>query len=140
MPIIKSLTCFAVSGLASTSYPNSFGTPVLPCIGPIHFTYLTTDNSLPATGNWLLTTVSQPLSGDVMNQVADSAGVAPLIVIPRDNLHAVTGHHAGHGRINDRRARISPVIDGDQFSGLVSQVALQRARFGRGFQCVVHLF
>src|SRR5438552_10586542 len=48
-----------------------------------------------------MTNISQALTGNVVDQVADAAGVSPLIVVPGDDLDAVAPDHQGHGRIHD---------------------------------------
>src|SRR5208282_1797417 len=75
-----------------------------------------------------------------VDQIADTAGVSPLVVIPGDHLDAVAADHQGHGRVDDGGAGVSFEIGRDQFAFLEAEVALQRARLGGFFQGGVHLF
>src|SRR5215831_20584369 len=42
------------------------------------------------------------LGAQEVDQVSYAAGIAPLIVVPRDHLHAVAAYHQRHGRIHNR--------------------------------------
>src|SRR6266853_5882640 len=42
-----------------------------------------------------------------VNQIADTAGVSPLIVIPRDHLDTIASDYQGHGRVDDGGAGVS---------------------------------
>src|SRR5208282_5492771 len=75
-----------------------------------------------------------------VDQIADTAGVSPLVVIPGDHLDAVAADHQGHGRVDDGGAGVSFEIGRDQFAFLEAEVALQRARLGGLFQSGVDLF
>src|SRR5271166_3060422 len=98
------------------------------------------DNSWSCTISLTLARTLQPFSGDVMNKVADAARVSPLVVVPRDHLYAVAGHHASHEGIDDRGARVSLEVAGNQLFRRVTQKALQRPGLGRRFQRIVHFF
>src|SRR6185437_9495747 len=45
-----------------------------------------------------------------LDQIAYSAGVTPLIVVPGDHLHAVSRHHAGEGSVNDGGTLVAAVV------------------------------
>src|SRR5580698_1234756 len=67
----------------------------------------------------------QTFLADVVDQIAYATGVAPLVVVPRNYLDQGSADHEGHGRIDDRGARVSPEVRRDQFVLFVSEVALQ---------------
>src|ERR1019366_6195048 len=75
-----------------------------------------------------------------VDQIADTAGVSPLVVIPGDHLDAVATDDQGHVRVDDRGAGVPFEIGRDQFVFLEPEVALQRARLGGFFQGGVDLF
>src|SRR5436190_6584249 len=69
-------------------------------------------------------TSSESLFGDVFDQVDDSAGVAPFIVIPRQQLHQVPFDDARVWRVENRRVRVSSKVDRDQrFFGILEYPA-----------------
>src|SRR5699024_1732793 len=55
---------------------------------------------------------SEPLA-DVAGEVHHALGEAPLVVVPRDNLHLVADH-PGHTRVVDARGRVAGDVGGDQ--------------------------
>src|ERR1700681_3666449 len=59
-----------------------------------------------------------------VDQIADTAGVSPLVVIPRDHLDAIAGDYQGHGRVDDGGAGIPFEIGRNQFVLLEPEVAL----------------
>src|SRR5450755_2116756 len=59
--------------------------------------------------------VLQSLGRHQIYQVADTAGVSPLVVIPGDQFHAVAADYKGHGRVDDRGPGVALEIGGDQF-------------------------
>src|ERR1700730_7118710 len=72
----------------------------------------------------------QTSTSQVVDQVVDAGRVAPFVVVPRDDLHAVTRYHQCHGRIHDGRTAITLEVRRNQLTLLVSQVAFQRAALG----------
>ena len=74
-----------------------------------------------------------------LDQIAAAARVAPLVVVPREHLHAIRADDARVAGINDRRMRIAPEIDRDQFLFGVIEDALHRA-FGGALQRSVYGF
>ena len=68
----------------------------------------------------------QALARDVVDQVAHAAGVSPLVVVPRDHLHAVATDHHGAGRVHDRRERVALEVGRHQFVLFVAEISLQR--------------
>src|SRR4030088_3052584 len=75
-------------------------------------------------------TILESFAGDVIVQVADTARISPLIVIPRDYFDTIACNYSCHGSVNNRGTGITAVVNGDQFLRLVSEVALQRSAFG----------
>src|ERR1700674_2928709 len=75
-----------------------------------------------------------------VDQIADAAGVSPLVVIPRDNLDAVAADYQRHGSVNDGGAGVPFKIGRDQFVLLEPEITLQRARLGGSFQGGIHFF
>src|SRR6185312_4117600 len=71
-------------------------------------------------------TCSQTLFGQEPDQVADTARIAPLVVVPRDDLHAVSGDNASERRVDDRGTIVVTEVHRDQFLLLISEKALQR--------------
>src|SRR5271170_6876363 len=67
----------------------------------------------------------QPFLADVVDQVMHPTGVTPLVVVPRNYLDQGSAHHEGHGRIDNRGARVSSEVSRDQFVLFVSEVALE---------------
>src|SRR6187399_242643 len=63
---------------------------------------------------------------DERGDVSDAAAVAPLVVVPRDDLHEVAAQGHRGGRVDDRRAAVAAEVRGDE--GLVrdAQDALER--------------
>ncbi len=46
----------------------------------------------------------------VLHEVRNAAAVAPLVVVPGDDLHELIAHHHGAEGVNDRRARVALVV------------------------------
>src|SRR5436190_16856788 len=44
------------------------------------------------------------------DQVTDTAGITPFIVIPGDHLYAIPGYHARQRRVDDRGAVVATVV------------------------------
>src|ERR1700680_563793 len=77
---------------------------------------------------------------DVVDQVADTARGAPLIVVPGNDFDQGSADYKSHGRIHERGARTAAAIGRDQFVFFVSQVTLERVLLRRFFQGGVDLF
>src|ERR1017187_7029571 len=56
----------------------------------------------------------QTLRNEELDEIAHTAGVSPLVVVPRDHLDAVSADHAGHIGINDGGTLVALEIAGDQ--------------------------
>src|SRR5882724_8232029 len=87
-----------------------------------------------------LQTVLESFAGDVSDQVADTASIAPFVVVPRDYFDAIAGDYPRHEGVNDGRPGIATVVDGDQFLCLVSEIALQWSTFGSFLHDGIHFF
>src|SRR5712692_4496975 len=61
-----------------------------------------------------------------VDQIADTAGVAPLVVIPRDHFDAVAADYQGHMRVDDGGAGVSFEIRRDEFVFLEPEITFQR--------------
>src|SRR3954452_16584958 len=61
-------------------------------------------------------------STDVRDQVGETVGVAPLVVVPADDLDLVADH-LGERRVEDARRRVGDDVGGHQRVGGVAQVA-----------------
>src|ERR1019366_8722892 len=72
-------------------------------------------------------TILQSFGRHQVDQIADTAGVSPLVVIPGDHLDAVAADDQGHVRVDDGGAGVSFEIGRNQFVLLEPEVALQRA-------------
>ena len=46
----------------------------------------------------------------VLHEVCDAAAVAPLVVVPGDDLHELVPHHHGAEGVDDRRASVALVV------------------------------
>ena len=46
----------------------------------------------------------------VLHEVRDAAAVAPLVVVPGDDLHELIAHHHGAEGVDDRRTRVALVV------------------------------
>src|SRR5438477_8675003 len=57
----------------------------------------------------------QAFRAEELDQVADAAGIPPLIVVPGDHLNAVASDDARHGRVDDGGIRIALEIRRHQF-------------------------
>src|SRR5205823_5565112 len=69
----------------------------------------------------------EPFAGDEGCEIGDAAGVAPLVVVPGEDLdHRATYDHRRE-TIDDRRMRIAPQIGRDQGLLAVIQNTLKRA-------------
>ncbi len=68
----------------------------------------------------------QTFGAHEIDQIADTARVSPLVVVPGDHLNEISAHDQRHGRVHDRRAGIAPEVHRDKFILLVAEVALQR--------------
>src|SRR5690242_11345655 len=55
----------------------------------------------------------QPLTHEV-RQVGDAAGIAPLVVVPGDDLDHVVSQHHRRETIDDRGVRVATEVAGDQ--------------------------
>ena len=93
-------------------------------------TFLTTD---PLFTDQLLL---QTLRGQEADQVDDAVGVAPLVVVPAQHLHAVADD-LGQRRVHDRGERVALEVGADQQVLVVAQNALQLA-FAGGLERGVH--
>src|SRR6266699_6997244 len=49
-----------------------------------------------------------------VSEVSDAARVAPLVVVPRDNLDHVTAKNHRREPVHNRRMRVAPEVSGDQ--------------------------
>jgi hypothetical protein len=50
---------------------------------------------LQTTGRWqLINFVSQPLTADEVDEIANPAGIAPLIVVPGNDLHQIADYQS----------------------------------------------
>src|ERR1700722_17137282 len=78
----------------------------------------------------------QALLREEENEVANAVRVAPLVVVPADDLDRLS-EDLGERRIDDRGAGIALEVARYQFGGLVAEDALKRA-FGGGLQRVVY--
>src|SRR6185437_17102285 len=80
-----------------------------------------TSTRLPRTSTSRTVALSmlEPLSHEV-GQVGDPAGIAPLIVVPGDDLDHVVAQHHCREAVNDGRVGVTPEIAGDQW--LVGEV------------------
>src|ERR1700744_6008371 len=78
----------------------------------------------------------QALLREEENEVANAVRVAPLVVVPADDLDRLP-EDLRQRRIDDRGAGLALEIARYQFGGLVAEEALERA-FGGGLQRVVH--
>src|SRR5258708_24870125 len=87
-----------------------------------------------------MTNYLQAFGRHQVDQIADTAGVSPLVVIPRDHLDAIATDYQGHGRVDDGGAGVAFEIGRDQFVLLDPEVAFQRARPGSFFQSGIDLF
>ena len=46
----------------------------------------------------------------VLHEVRNAAAVAPLVVVPSDDLHELIAHHHGAEGVDDRRTRVALVV------------------------------
>ena len=46
----------------------------------------------------------------VLHEVRNAAAVAPLVVVPGDDLHELIAHHHGAEGVDDRRTRVALVV------------------------------
>src|SRR5687767_13456829 len=53
----------------------------------------------------------QSLAGDILDQIAHTTRVAPLVVVPRKHLQHLSADHFRVLSIDDRRIRVSPEIN-----------------------------
>src|SRR6266567_1725433 len=74
--------------------------------------------------------LSLEFGGQQFDQVAATAGVAPLIVVPRQNFHAAVADDFGVFGVNDGRIRIALEVGGDQLFFGIGENALHRAVCG----------
>src|SRR6266702_183403 len=84
--------------------------------------------------------LSSEFGGQQFDQVAATAGVAPLIVVPRQNFHAAVADDFGVFGVNDGRIRIALKIGGDQLFFSEGENALHRAACGGLQRCIDGLF
>ena len=80
----------------------------------------------------------QPLLGQEADQVDDAVGVAPLVVVPAEHLHAVADH-LGQRRVDDGAALVALEVGADQQVRVDAQNALQFA-LGGGHESGVQRF
>ena len=60
----------------------------------------------------------QPLLAEEAQQVDAAARIAPLVVVPRQDLHEVAVHDAGVRRVEDRRVGVAAEVDRDELASL----------------------
>src|SRR5262249_43969202 len=70
---------------------------------------------------------SETLATDVVNQVANAAGVSPFVVIPGNYFDAVASDHARHLPVHDGGTRVTAEVCGNELLLLITEVVLQRA-------------
>ena len=63
---------------------------------------------------------------DEAGEVGESAGVAPLVVVPAEDLDEPAGG-LGQGRVEDARGAVADDVGGDERLVLVAQPTRQRA-------------
>src|SRR6185437_16076201 len=76
-------------------------------------------------------------AGQARQEVAHPAGVAPLVVVPGDDLDAPAADDAGQFGIDDRGTLVTAEIGGHQLLVLDPEKAFHRPGGGR-FQSLVH--
>src|SRR5581483_518640 len=81
---------------------------------------------------------SQPFPGHEPDQINDAAGIAPLVVIPRENLDHVAAEDFGVFGVNDGRERVAAKIARHERLSLEAEDAFERA-FSRSPQRGVHV-
>src|SRR6266446_2877704 len=85
--------------------------------------------------------LSQPISsefgGQEFDEVAATAGIAPLVVVPGQDFYAAVADDLCVFGIDDGGIRIAFEVGGDEFFLGVGENALHRA-VGSGFQCGVY--
>src|SRR5216683_1402868 len=91
------------------------------------YSKLNTDNGKPFS----------EFGGQELDEVAATAGVAPLVVVPGQNFYAAVADDLGVFGIDDRGIRIAFEVGGDEFLFGVGEDALHGA-VGGGFQCGVY--
>src|SRR5688572_17731938 len=115
--------------VSSVIFPSSSGT----------FRSARRKTRLPATSTSRTVFLSiewlEPL-GHELRQVGDPAGVAPLVVVPGDDLHQVLAGDHGRGRVDDARALVALEVHAHQLLGGDAQESLHRS-IGRGSQRLV---
>src|SRR5260370_13417999 len=87
------------------------------------YSKLNTDNGKPFS----------KFGGQELDEVAATAGVAPLVVVPGQNFYAAVADDLGVFGIDDGGIRIALEVGGDEFLFGVGEDALHRA-VGSGFQ------
>src|SRR5260370_15827034 len=81
--------------------------------------------------------MSSEFGGQELEQVAATAGVAPLIVVPGQNFHAAVADHFGVFGIDDGGIRIALEVGGHEFLFRVAEDAFHQAA-GSSFQSGVN--
>src|SRR5580704_17114135 len=83
----------------------------------------------------MTTTAKLEFSGQELNEIAATAGVAPLVVVPGQNFDAAIADDFGVLGVNDGGIRIALKVGGGQLFFGVAENALHRtvsSRFQRG--------
>src|SRR5260221_2891752 len=70
------------------------------------------------------------LSRQKLDQIAATAGIAPLVVVPSQNFYALVAHHFGVLPIHNPPVRIALEIPRHQFLFPVTQNSLQQSLTG----------
>ena len=83
--------------------------------------------------------VGQGPHEQLLDELHDPVGVAPLVVVPGDDLDHRPVHDRGQLRVDDRRGGVLDDVGGDDRVLGVGQQALQRAAVGGGLQRGVDL-
>src|SRR5690348_12521670 len=79
-----------------------------------------------STSSMVFLATLQSLAGNVDGQVADAAGVAPLVVVPGDDLDHIADHERIQGA-HDSRVRVALEVHRDQRLFSVGHDPLQRS-------------
>src|SRR5260370_1764916 len=68
----------------------------------------------------------KPFPGDEVNQVAHAGGISPLVVVPRDHLHAVVIDYACQRRIHAGGTIVAAIIHGNEFFRRIAHTSIHR--------------
>src|SRR3954470_7988878 len=82
----------------------------------------------------------QTLLAHEIYKVTHTAAIAPLVVVPRNDFHAVPGNDARHWRVNDRRTRVAAEIGRDEFVLFISEISRKWSVLAGCLQRPVHFF